>query len=53
VAQLTSGTYMTAGIRNMSWNAVNDKGISLEKGMYFYRIISGDILYSGKMILTD
>lgn len=53
VAVLASDQKLPAGFHSLEWNAVSDEGNRLDRGLYFYRIIGSDTLYSGKMILVD
>ncbi|MEA3296641.1 MAG: S8 family serine peptidase, partial [candidate division Zixibacteria bacterium] len=50
VTELFSGR-LPAGEHSIQWDATNDRGQPVASGAYFYRLISGDVAHSRKMLL--
>ncbi|UCE20326.1 MAG: VWA domain-containing protein [Gemmatimonadota bacterium] len=42
----------TAGDRTVSWNGIDDSGIQVPSGVYFYTITMGEFLATKKMVLA-
>ena len=42
---------MTEGRKEINWNATNDRGRSVESGIYFYRLTADGIAQDKKMVL--
>ncbi len=43
--------YVTKGHRELTWNATDDRGYPISSGVYFYRLIAGELVRTRKMIL--
>ncbi len=41
----------SAGTHSISWDGVDENGLTVSSGMYYYRIVAGDFVASKKMIL--
>jgi hypothetical protein len=50
VAKLIDGR-MNEGRREIAWNATDGRGRAVASGVYFYRLIAGDFIWTRKMIL--
>jgi len=50
VATLAEGFY-EAGYHNEIWNGVNDNGMEVSSGVYFYRLVSSRKVITRKMVL--
>ncbi|NIO27853.1 MAG: S8 family serine peptidase [Candidatus Latescibacteria bacterium] len=42
---------LPAGIRTLTWDGTNEKGVTVPSGIYFYRVISGNNVATRKMML--
>ena len=51
IATLIDNQELSSGIKRITWNGKNDKGEQVVSGAYIYRITSGDISISKKMML--
>ena len=51
VAILTSG-WLPAGKNHVIWNSLTDEGHPCASGVYLYRIVAGDAVKTGKMLLV-
>lgn len=51
IATLIDNQELSAGTKRITWNGKNDKGEQVVSGAYIYRITSGDISISKKMML--
>jgi flagellar hook assembly protein FlgD len=45
--------YVTPGVHEFSWNATNEAGIKVKKGLYHYRLAVDEKVNSGKIIFMD
>ncbi len=43
--------FQTKGDKSVVWNAINNQGLSVSAGVYFYSIESGEFIRTEKMIL--
>jgi flagellar hook assembly protein FlgD len=43
--------YMSAGIHTITWDGTNEHGNVVSSGIYFYKVVAGDIVTTKKMIL--
>ena len=43
--------FQRAGIHSIPWNGINDKGLNLPSGIYYYQIQVGDHIVNNKMVL--
>jgi len=41
-----------AGMKSVLWNAMNENGLPVTSGVYIYRLVAGDFVGAGKMILS-
>lgn len=46
------GEWQPAGSYRISWDGTNESGAAVASGVYFYRLVAGDIKQSRKMILA-
>ena len=44
-------SFQTKGNKSVVWNAVNNQGLTVSAGVYFYSIESGEFMSTKKMIL--
>jgi flagellar hook assembly protein FlgD len=44
--------YQRAGMHNVLWTGVDNKGIPARSGVYFYKLISGSKTVTKKLVLT-
>ena len=44
-------SFQTKGNKSVVWNAINNQGLSVSAGVYFYFIESGEFIRTKKMIL--
>ena len=44
-------SFQTEGSKSVRWNAVDNQGIPVSAGLYFYTIVSGEFMETKKMIL--
>jgi agmatine/peptidylarginine deiminase len=44
--------YLGAGNHQLRWNGKNSDGTDVNRGVYFYRFVAGDLIKTGKLILT-
>jgi len=51
VKELLNG-YQAAGIHSLDWNAQNAMGSQVASGIYFCRMMSGEVVLHQKLILT-
>ena len=50
VRELVNGAY-PAGEHSVVWNGRDDSGVGVSSGYYFYKMVSGDFMGMGKMLL--
>ena len=53
INKLMSSFPLDKGTHYVKWDATNNNGNTVEPGIYFYRITTGDEAYIGKMILVN
>ena len=51
VATLVDNQELSAGLKRLNWNGKDNNGVSVVSGTYIYRITSGDVTISKKMML--
>jgi len=52
VKQLVNG-YRSGGLHSVQWNGVNEKGMTVKDGMYFYNLeFDGKVIQTNKMIVS-
>lgn len=51
VKVLINGDDLNSGNHSVIWNGTDDSGNTAQAGLYFYRLISGDNIYVGKIIM--
>jgi len=50
IATLVSGV-MDAGTHHVTWDASDNRGVSVPSGVYFYQLKAGDFTATRKMLL--
>ena len=51
VARLYDHTPLEAGLHTLEWRGVDDRGRPVGSGIYLVRVIAGDRVHVGKMVL--
>jgi hypothetical protein len=53
VKLLVNGEDLSRGSHEVVWDAADNSGNRVQSGLYFYRLISGDNIYVGKIVVLD
>ena len=52
VRELVSAQRQTAGMQRVEWDGLNDFGVEVTSGIYFYKLVAGGEIHTRKLILT-